>query len=191
MALRDLIRLVPPPDQPFDSVGNWHAAEFLIESEFPPDFKELIGNYGSGNFFHRHLTVFNPLTIEGLAGIKEVSDIHRGHFVHGWTLQLSVHPNRGGPGILFWGRDKHGRGYGWLTLGKPERWPVVYVGHDAGELPVLFRMTVTKFLAGFAVNEFPEPIMEGDGIAEHTRVFTPMERKAPPAPDRIRKKRKG
>lgn len=95
MALRDLTRLVPPPEHPLDTEGSWHAAEFLVESVFPPDFKDLIGCYGSGSFFHDHLKVFNPLTIGGLVGIKEISDAYRGHFVHGWTLQLSVHPNRG------------------------------------------------------------------------------------------------
>lgn len=68
---------------------------------------------------------------------------------------------------------------------------MVYVGHDAGVLLVVYRMTITRFLAGFAVDEFPEPIFEDDVMTEHMRVFTPSPLHVLPPKKPPRKKRKG
>jgi hypothetical protein len=64
MSLKKLVAVIPPPKKPLDCEGNWRGAEIVARAQFPPDFRDLIGRYGTGAFFQGHLTLFNPLTLE-------------------------------------------------------------------------------------------------------------------------------
>lgn len=189
MALRDLIRLVPPPDHPIDTEGSWRAAELIIGSEFPPDFQELIAHYGSGAFFQTFLKVYNPLTIDGLAGMRMNERLYQQLRTELYPLPLPVHPDK--PGLLFWGSDENGGGYAWFTRGTPAKWPVVFLGHGDEAHPRQYRMTITRFLAGYAVDKFTELVPKGDTMTDEMRVFTPRPPQLVPPKKPPRKKRRG
>ncbi len=192
MALRDLVRLVPPPEHPLDTEEGWRVPEIILGTTFPPDFMALIERYGSGRFFSSFLHVFNPLTLEGLVFLKNSEQIYNSLHHPLDPLPLATHP--ASPGLLFWGSDVNGCDYAWLTKGKPEKWPVVYLGRGDAAYPRQYRMTITRFLAGYAVDEFTELVPNGDTMTDEMRVFTPRpppqvpptKAKKPP-----RKKRKG
>jgi hypothetical protein len=163
MPLKELVAVVAPPQAPHDTEGHWASAAYLYGTEFPTDFRGLITKYGSGRFFRGHLDVFNPLTLAGHASLKAVL-----RMCAGWPLPLDVHP--ASPGLLPWGRDENGNTYCWLTKGKPDRWPVVYLHHGSESEPRKFPMDVTGFLARLCANELnltDQPYRDND------RVFTP------------------
>jgi hypothetical protein len=83
-------------------------------------------------------------------------------------LPLDVHPKR--PGLLPWARDENGNSYCWLTRGKPERWPVVYLPHGWESQPQQFPIDVTGFLARYATNQYE---LTAGPLAETDRAFTP------------------
>lgn len=171
MSVKKLLALIAPPESPLDAVGNWNAAEIVAGTEFPADFRGLIERYGTGAFFQGHLTVFNPLTIEGQALIKHTLDIYRPFRNETHPLPFALHPER--PGLLPWGRDDNGGGYFWLTKGKIERWPVVYLGHASEGFPVQLPVNVTTFLSGFALDRFEALAHPDDPMTEEMRIFTP------------------
>jgi hypothetical protein len=171
LSVKKLAAAITPPELPLDADGNWRAAEVVAGSEFPPDFRGMIERYGSGAFFQGHLTVFNPLTVEGQALIKHTLDTYRPFRDETYPLPYPLHPER--PGLLPWGRDDNGGGYFWLTKGKPDRWPVVYLAHGSEGFPVLLPVNVTTLLAGIAVDRFEELARPDDPMTEELRVFTP------------------
>jgi len=185
MAIKQLVKVIPPPKAPLDNEGNWHAAEIIVGTKFPPDFRDLIGRYGSGAFFRGYLTIYNPLTVEGLALMKQAENVHRSYRKLGsCPLPLQVHPDR--PGLLAWGGDDNGNDYCWLTKGKPERWPVVFLGHGSEGHPVQLRTNATEFLAGYAMDEFEALARPEDPFTEEDRVFTPGRSQAEVAKELLR-----
>jgi hypothetical protein len=192
MSLKELVKLVPPPEHPADVEGYWRLPEIILGTTFPPDFMALIGRYGSGRFFQGHLHVFNPLTLEWLACLKNVEQIYNSLNHPLQPLPLSTHP--ASPGLLFWGCDENGNDCAWLTKGKPEKWPVVFLGHGYAAHPKQYRMTITSFLAGYAVDKFPELYSAGDELTDERRTFTPrplQQAATAKAKKPRRKKRKG
>jgi len=171
MAIKQLAALITPPASPLDCEGNWYAAEIVVGATYPADFRALIAAYGSGAFFRGHLTVYNPLTVGGLAGIKQAERFCRQHREGLYPLPLAVHPDT--PGLLPWGGDENGNTYCWLTKGKPDKWPVVFLGHGHESHPVQLRTDITGFLAGYATDKFPELAQPDDPMSEAMQVFTP------------------
>lgn len=171
MPIKQLLALIPPPAAPVDNEGNWRAAEIVVGVEYPEVFRELITRYGTGRFFQGHLMVFNPLTIGGLAFIKQAERYLRQYREGLYPLPLPVHPEV--PGLLPWGHDENGNDYCWLTKGKPEKWPVVYIGHGCADQPIQFRTDITGFLVGYAIDKFDVLVQPEDPMTEAMRVFTP------------------
>jgi hypothetical protein len=172
MPIKQLVARITPPQVPVDGEGDWYAAEIIVGVKFPPDFRDLISAYGSGAFFQGHLEVFNPLTLRGLARMKQAENFLRSYRSLGFEpLPLLVHPDS--PGLLPWGGDGNGNDYCWLTKGKPEKWPVVYLGHGEEGRPRQYRRGITGFLAGYAMDEFKELVPRDDAMTAAMRVFTP------------------
>lgn len=171
MPIKQLVALIAPPKKPLDSEGNWRAAEVVVGAAFPPDFRELITRYGTGAFFRGFLTVYNPLTVEGLACIKQDEKIYRMNREGLYPCPFPIHPDS--PGLLPWGRDENGNGYFWLTKGKPEKWSVVFLGHGHEDQPLQFRTDITGFLAGYATDKFKELARPEEPFTEEEQVFTP------------------
>src|SRR5262245_10120505 len=120
MPIKQLVALIAPPKNPVDNSWSWDGAEIVVGAQFPQDFRDLIGQYGSGAFFRGFLTVFNPLTVSGLAQIKQAERQYRFNRESLKLLPLPVHPDT--PGLLPWGSDDNGNGFCWLTKGKPTKW---------------------------------------------------------------------
>ena len=171
MSIKQLVALIAPPLNPVDNEGNWRAAEIIVGIEFPPDFRDLIARYGSGAFFNGYLTIYNPLTVGGLACIKQAENFHRSYRTGLFPLPLPVHPDR--PGLLAWGGDKNGNDYCWLTKGKPEKWPVVFLAHGSESHPVQLPKGVTGFLTGFATDRFEVLARPEEPFTAEERIFTP------------------
>jgi hypothetical protein len=171
MPIKQLLSLIAPPTVPLDNDGNWRAAEIIVGAKYPADFRELIGRYGSGAFFQGHLTVHNPLTLEGLAWIKDAERILRPKRERPNPLPLPVHPDT--PGLLIWGGDENGNRYAWLTKGKPDKWPVVYLEHGYDSRPIELKTDITGFLAGYATDGFEQLVQPSQPMTEEMRVFTP------------------
>jgi len=171
MPIKQLAALIAAPKKPLDHEGNWRAAEIVVGAEFPPDFRDLITHYGTGAFFRGFLTVYNPLTVEGLARIKQDEKRCRDQREGLYPCPFPIHPEI--PGLLPWGRDENGNGYFWLTKGKPEKWPVVFLGHGYEDQPVQFRTDITGFLVRYATDKFEALVQPGDPMTHAMRVFTP------------------
>jgi hypothetical protein len=167
MSIKQLVALIAPPTAPVDNEGNWRAAEIVVGAEYPADFRDLITLYGTGTFFQGHLKVYNPLTVGGLACIKEDEDTCRSNQEDVYSCPLPIHPDA--PGLLPWGRDENGDGYFWLTEGKPEKWPVVVLRHGREDRPLQFRVDIT----GFATDKFKKLVTPGAPMTEAMRVFRP------------------
>lgn len=188
MPIKKLTALIAPPKAPLDADGDWRAAEIVVGAQYPADFRELITRYGTGSFFRGFLTVYNPMTVGGLACIKQDENIYRQYREGLYPLPLPVHPES--PGLLPWGRDENGNGYFWLTKGKPEKWPIVFVGHGHESHPVQLQTDITGFLAGYAMDKFEALTNPDDPITEEQRVFTPGRSQAEVA-QALLKSRKG
>ncbi|HEX4611865.1 MAG TPA: SMI1/KNR4 family protein [Urbifossiella sp.] len=171
MPIKQLLPLIAPPLAPLDNEGVWRASELVVGAKYPADFRALIEQYGSGAFFQGYLTVYNPLTIGGLAWIKDVERVFRPKRERLYPLPLPVHPDT--PGLLFWGGDDNGNHYAWLTKGKPDKWPVVFLGHGSESHPIELRTDITGFLAGYAMDQFEQLVQPGNPVTEEMRVFTP------------------
>ena len=174
MPIEELLAAVPVPPGRIDVEGDWAAAEAAVGLTYPKDFKQLIGIYGSGRFFFGgHLVVYNPLTTEGLAGIRverEIREVMRGDPDLG-CCPLPLFPEEGG--LMPWGSDENGDDYLWLTEGEPDDWPVVVLFHGYASQPQLFRTDITGFLAGYATDRFDELAQPDDPVTEAVRVFIP------------------
>ncbi|HYH68605.1 MAG TPA: SMI1/KNR4 family protein [Urbifossiella sp.] len=171
MPIKHLLALIAPPPTPVSNEGDWGAAEIVVGAKYPTDFRDLIGRYGSGAFFQGHLTVYNPLTLEGLAWIKKLERILRPKRERLNPLPLAVHPDT--PGLLVWGGDENGNCYAWYTKGKLDKWPVVVLEHGYDSRPLELTTDITGFLAGYATDKFAQLVQPGQPMTEEMRVFTP------------------
>jgi hypothetical protein len=172
MPIKELLALVRPPKDPIDTQGDWGSVEIVVETVYPSDFKELISRYGSGRFFFDgHLEVFNPLTIAGLTRIKTVQKQFKAGREGGSGWSLPIHPEKGG--LLPWGWDENGNRYAWLTKGKPDQWPVVFLGHGCEGKPLQFPTDITGFLAGYATDRFKQLLQPGEPFTDEVRTFMP------------------
>jgi hypothetical protein len=152
MAIKELIALVPPPNDPLNGDGDWGAADAEFGIHFPSDFRTMIRHYGTGEFGLGNLLISNPLTEAGRQEMQK----------NLWTLRvlrdaceipLIIHPDR--PGLLPWGRDGNGNIFCWLTQGKPAHWPIVQVGHNDENNPQQADVNITTFLVKYAHNQYP------------------------------------
>jgi hypothetical protein len=171
MSIKQLTSLIPPPKSALDNQGNWRSAEIILGIGYPITFQDLISRYGSGAFFRGHLTVYNPLTLEGLANIKQMERICLQLRDGLYPLPLPVHPES--PGLLPWGGDENGNTYCWFTKGKPDKWPVIFLGRGSASHPIQFKVGIVDFLLGYAKDQFSTLVQPDNPMTEEMRIFTP------------------
>ncbi len=152
MAIEDLIDLIPPPEAPIGSAGDWSIPEAEFGITFPSDFKEMIRRYGTGEFL-RGLRVGSPHTEWGRGQIRNLLDIYAS-LRDAIELPLVLHPTR--PGLFPWGSDSNGNGFFWLTEGDPNEWPIILLGHGEEERPYRSELCITSFLVTFGTNFYPQ-----------------------------------
>jgi hypothetical protein len=133
--VRTLAKLVPPPDKPKCSVGDWGKIERVIGFALPPDYKDFIGTYGTGSlqsFMHiwNYLDVKSPNDI--LEAIQQINSIYEGDKNAGYPIQFKPFPEPGC--ILPFCSTDDGNYLNWLTVGKPNKWHVVAYDFGTGQL---------------------------------------------------------
>ncbi len=126
-ALEELMEVIPPPNRPYRTTGDWSAVEATLGSALPSEFKAFIGVYGSGTF-NGTLEISNPLDVTsadpsawwyGMAGRYE-------DFA---PIPYPVFPAAGG--LLPFGMLGDLDTLNWLTIGPPDSWPFVYFDRDS------------------------------------------------------------
>lgn len=126
-ALEELMEVMPPPARPYRPTGDWSAVEAALGTALPADFKAFIGVYGSGEI-NCTLEINNPFHVEG----DEPGEWWQGaagRYQDFVPLPYPVFPEPGGLLPFGWLGDINT--LNWLTVGPPDRWPVVYFHRDS------------------------------------------------------------
>jgi hypothetical protein len=164
-ALAKLIRMVPPPDRPFETGdgGAFTEVEASLRLSLPEDFKELIRTYGSGQW-QGFWFVLNPFAANEYGNLVLQSQVRRPRSWstldaeratrenEGATYPHAIYPEPGG--ILPWALTDNGGRFFWLTAGPPEQWPTVYYPDRSPEFSV-YEMSCTELLYGAVSGEIP------------------------------------
>jgi hypothetical protein len=152
MSIEALKSLIAPPQVPIQNDGDWDAAEQDIGFRFPADFKELIGTYGTGEFFGK-IAIENPLRPWGRDGIRERLKSYR-ELREACEYTFPLYPES--PGLLPWGSDSNGHLYCWYTDGSCDDWPIVQLfhGYEDDALEIV-PGPITRFLVDFVNNTYP------------------------------------
>lgn len=176
MELLDKLKAVlPPPRDPLEvpSEGDWAVLARRF-AEVPPDYKDLIGAYGTGTI-DMFLWVLNPVAENEHLNLERRSKVllaALGESAEKFPEYFSrpLFPATGG--LLPCAITDNGDTVFWETEGAPARWPIVVMGPRA---PELFRFPggIVDFL--YAVlsratrcDRFPKEFPSEDVV-----VFTP------------------
>jgi hypothetical protein len=146
MSIRELHKLVPPPEKPFEveTITLWRKAEAMIGLKLPRDYRDFVFSYGSGLFagFYR---VYNPFAAsEWTSLISQVQMVCKNDRSSQQSFPdrfpYPYYPEPGG--LLPWGNDENGNDYFWLTKGPPTKWQVAQnEGRERGFKIQPFSMT--------------------------------------------------
>ncbi|MBS0262252.1 MAG: SMI1/KNR4 family protein [Planctomycetes bacterium] len=130
-SLTELMKLVPPPDDPVD-VGDaraWAKIQTKLGLQFPADFRAYCDAYGSGAIFdpgRLSITIHSPLceiydkAFESHCSVfREMKEFEGDEFV-----PYEIYPQS--PGLLPWASDDNGNSVLWLTSGAPKDWTTVF-----------------------------------------------------------------
>lgn len=118
--LRNLVTLIPPPPDLLYAVGTANPIAL------PTDFKNLVKQYGSGEFNlpfrpSKVACLMNPNAPDYLQ-FRDWSLLVLREIVANDHIKISIYPEV--PGLLpwAWGDTVH---YYWMTQGAPDKWPIV------------------------------------------------------------------
>lgn len=170
--LQELIGLTPPPDAPEGAPFDWVAAEAVLETALPADYKAYCDRYGHGTF--NNGWGWFPLTPFAQHAADDLVSTY-------WRdlLADTNHGKRPFPepnGVLPFAYSGLKYSFWWLTVGPPDRWPVLFED-DAGTWHQL-ELTATELLAR-ALRDELFPIADGD---ERTELAVTFSRFAPFTP---------
>jgi hypothetical protein len=125
--IETLMKVMRPPSNPIDAVGNWKEAEVRIGTQLPEDYKQFINAYGTGAIGKMPIWVFNALTPDMAAYGESTAKAYHTLFADSpELLSYPLYPETGG--LLQWGATGSGDYLHWLTTGLPNEWKVVV--HD-------------------------------------------------------------
>ncbi len=152
MSIRQLMRVVPPPDDP-DEVGT-SVEEKEVESKLgmplPRDYWELVQKYGSGTFIGSFLRIANPF-VDDLG--KEAADKNGRVYSYYHNGELPWPPFPAQPGLLPVGVNENGNDLIYLTEGKPNRWPLLVKPHGSDKEYERWDLPLSTFLAQAMMNK--------------------------------------
>jgi hypothetical protein len=149
MSVDSLAAVAPPPASPL-GIGPlelWEQLQARLGLPLPADWLDYGRRYGSGGFAGG-LTVCNPLHPAAAEWVE-----YELGFDFGADFPHPMHPAV--PGFLPWGEDDNGHHYGWLTVGPPDGWPVVFVPHGYEAEAERHPGPMTAFLARMFRGELP------------------------------------
>ena len=128
MALAELMAVVPPPEKPLNSGTSeeWAAAETVLGTRLPGDFREFCTRYGTGVFNdpgRLRIDIRNPLSPELHQIIRADRDMLFGlrEELGRKYIPYPIFPEKGG--LLLWAIDDIAGMLFWLTEGPPDEWP--------------------------------------------------------------------
>lgn len=173
MSIDQLLAVVHPPVTPVatGSPDLWPEVEKQLGTRLPPDYKEFISLYGTGDFY-RFLGILSPFSKRDslitnnkryLPVFKNLSGIAR-------DVVLTF-PDSGG--LIICGGDENGNTLFWQTGGEPATWPIVYASEELIDYEV-FETDLTGFLAGWVSGDIRPHLI--DHSIEGVRV---LERNVP------------
>ncbi|MEV5647810.1 SMI1/KNR4 family protein [Nocardia sp. NPDC052254] len=168
-----LLALVPA-DFPGGEVVDWPAAEAVLGTRLPGDYKSLLDVYGVGDI--GELVIIPPLPVD----IPTMQDTHiaaaaeQQRFL--WDMDGGV-PGRslGNEVVLPWGTGMNGNELAWLMVGDdPDEWPVVAWRrhHDFGESAwAEFDCGMVAFITRMMLGRFGSCPLGYEGLWRRTEPF--------------------
>jgi hypothetical protein len=170
--LKELVKLMPPPDQVPNKNVNWHAVEKLIGAEYPKSFKDFVDVYGALQWFD---------WLQPLAPFENKPPEHFYEFLNGVfnenfggevvdaNDELLFAPKFGTPGgWLPFMTGSDGDAYAWLTEGSPNNWNVICVLNR--RVNVLPPISIVEMFVGWLNGEPPMQTIWGsvDEFRKHS-----------------------
>jgi len=167
MSLNPLLEILPPPKNPVEvpSAEDWSATETQL-SRLPEDYKAFVGRFGTGNV-SGFIWILNPASenryLNLHSELKPILSALRELRESGEPCPYPLYPEPGG--LLPFGKSENGDALYWLTIGEPERWPIV-VNAARDAVYEKFECDMTDFLAGILSRRircsvFPEGFPSG------------------------------
>ncbi|HMF16102.1 MAG TPA: SMI1/KNR4 family protein [Gemmataceae bacterium] len=144
--MAELQILMPPPQHPVGTAGDWDSVEQKLGTRLPHDYKEFVRVYGAGRIGQMPIHISSPFskTNNLQQHIDGTNAAYRLMIELGSEVPFPVFPERGG--LLAWGNTGNGDYLNWLTKEEPDNWSVVV--WDSADVEFLqFRMGMLKFLA--------------------------------------------
>jgi len=148
MSIDSLTSLIQPPVKPSQvgSCSDWTLVEEELGVEYPSDFKAFVNSYGSGSI-GRFYWVWNPYSkdeyLDQVRMVCKYESELKSEFPE--YHPYAIFPDA--PGFLPWGSDENGNYYGWLTIGEPDKWPIL-TNEVRGSGYELHNRSFSKYLTG-------------------------------------------
>lgn len=132
MTISQLTKVMQPPINPTENIGDWQAVEEQVGTALPAEYKTFIETYGTG-IIGRFIYIWNPFAQEAFVNltsrnanetnllntyISEWDDIERNRL-----FPFPVFPEKFG--VLSFGSTRNGDTLFWRTHGKPDEWSIV------------------------------------------------------------------
>lgn len=165
----ELVDLLPPPDHPVHTRGDWNAIEAASGFRFPPDFKEFIARYGSGIIEPVGMWFCNPLWKP--VNTASIADLH--------ARATSDHPYVFWPkdgGLYPWGGSNSNHYFFWKTQSNAVSLSIV-VSLDCCEYKEFTGISFGEFMVAFLRESLwdTNPILEPMKCDEqHSWSFEPL-----------------
>jgi hypothetical protein len=176
--LARLLAMVPPPSAPPDGRHyDWSGVTRVLQTEIPPDFRELVAAYGCG-MFDQLLWIHEPdCPNPNLDFVRNALERQEA-LDYLWGAQVPepipewVNPEE--DRLIAWGGTDYGSYYWWHSSPgvPPEKWPVMV---DEGRGPTWYEypMTATQWLYGVLSGQVDVPFFRRSlPLLEHT--FEPL-----------------
>lgn len=149
-SLVELLRIANPPANPIHTGNNADLSniEKQIGSELPPDYVELVRNYGD-SLWYGHVNILSPFKPDEYSlwgwhckNIQQLTTLFNDPYLL-TDAKHCVYPERGG--VLLCGGDIFGEHIAWVTEGSPCDWPIVYFSYNCFSYD-RYEMNITTFL---------------------------------------------
>lgn len=170
MTIENLIKVAPPPADPFWAFkGSWVAIEGELGTALPQDYKDYVALYGSGCFMQFvRISIPKSWTVHLRLGaqVKWAAGVFRAYKDIGDNPPYPLWPDPGG--LMAFGTTFDGDVLFWLARGAPQDWPVVFwdgSGHEAE----LFNCDMTDFLAGMATGAYLSDAFDLETLTDETK----------------------
>jgi len=171
MTIANLIKVVPPPAEPFWAYkGPWAAIEGELGTALPQDYKDYVAVYGGGEFM-RYLAVFLPKSWSVNLRLGAQVELFPWEF-HDVSKKVAGHlpyplwPASGG--LMVFGVTGGGDHLFWLMRGAPQDWPVV-VWYRATNQTQMFKCDLTDFFAGIATGTILSGAFDAEALARENK----------------------